>query len=149
MGNSKKILVIEDDPSSLRLTHYLLEHKGYQVLTATNGLDGLRKARREKPDLVILDIMLPGMDGYEICHHLRADPETAPMPILMLSAKAREVDRETGLKVGADEYMTKPASPSEIIARIEGLLRPKGKRQRACESVRSRVADVEVTEEVG
>lgn len=119
---SKRILVIEDDPASLRLMQYILEHKGYKVLTAVNGLDGLKKARNEELDLVILDVMLPGMDGFDICYHLRAEPQTAKLPILMLSAKAREVDRDTGLKVGADYYITKPVAPAEIISKIEALL---------------------------
>ena len=119
---SKRILVIEDDPASLRLMQYILEHKGYEVLTAVNGLDGLKKARSEEPDLVILDVMLPGMDGFDICYHLRAEPQTAKLPILMLSAKAREVDRDTGLKVGADYYITKPVDPAEIISNVEALL---------------------------
>jgi DNA-binding response OmpR family regulator len=119
---SKKILVIEDDPASLRLMQYILSHKGYEVLTAVNGLDGLKKTRSESPDLIILDVMLPGMDGFDICYHLRAEPQTAKLPILMLSAKAREVDRDTGLKVGADAYITKPIDPTDIISNIETLL---------------------------
>ena len=119
---SKRILVIEDDPASLRLMQYILEHKGYEVLTAVNGLDGLKKARNKEPDLILLDVMLPGMDGFDICYHLRAEPQTAKLPILMLSAKAREVDRDTGLKVGADYYITKPVAPAEIISNVEALL---------------------------
>ncbi len=122
---NKKILVIEDDPGSLRLMRYTLEHEGYQVLTATNGLEGLRKARKEEPDLIVLDIMLPGMDGFEVCHRLRAEPQTARLPILMLSAKAQEIDKATGLKVGADDYLTKPADPSEVVSRVETLLAQK------------------------
>ncbi len=86
---NKKILVIEDDPSTLRLIKYTLQQEGYQVLAATNGLAGIRKAQNEEPDLIVLDIMLPGMDGFEICHRLRAEPQTAQLPILMLSAKAQ------------------------------------------------------------
>lgn len=118
----KKILVIEDDPSVLRLIECTLRQEGCQVLTATNGLTGIRAARNEGPDLVVLDIMLPGMDGFEICHRLRAEPETAQLPILILSAKDHEADRATGLKVGADDYLTKPANPSEIVNRVEILL---------------------------
>ena len=118
----KKILVIEDDPSALRLVQYTLEQEGYQVLAATNGLAGIRKAQNEEPDLLVLDIMLPGIDGFEICHRLRAEPQTAQLPILMLSAKAQETDKATGLKVGADDYITKPADPSEIINRVRTLL---------------------------
>ncbi len=128
-NNKKKILVVEDDPSSMRLTNYILERKGYQVITASNGFEGLRKARSDKPDLIVLDIMLPGVDGYEICNRLREDSATARLPIMMLSAKAREVDRDIGLKVGADEYLTKPALPSEIASRIEDLLARENKRQ--------------------
>jgi len=119
---NKKILVIEDDPVTTRLIVYTLQQEGYQVLTAPNGLEGLRKAKKEEPDLIILDIMLPGVDGFEICHRLRTESQTAQLPILMLSAKAQEVDKATGLKVGADDYLTKPADPSEIVSRVETLL---------------------------
>lgn len=122
---NKKILVIEDDPSILRLIKYTLEREGYQVLTASNGLEGLRKAKREEPDLTILDVMLPGIDGFEICHRLRAEPQTAQLPILMLSAKTQEKDKVAGFKVGADDYLTKPVHPSEIVSRVETLLAPK------------------------
>jgi len=122
---NKKVLIIEDDPSTLRLTKYTLQQEGYEVLTAPNGLEGLRKASGEEPDLIILDIMLPGIDGFEICRRLRAEPQTAKLPILMVSAKAREVDKATGLKVGGDDYITKPADPSELISRVESLLAKK------------------------
>ena len=117
-----KILIIEDDPSAKRLVEYILKHQGYEVITASNGLQGLRKAREEKPDLVVLDIMLPGLDGYEICSQLRDDAETANMLILMLSSKVREVDKATGLKIGADDYLSKPASPAMIIQKVASLL---------------------------
>ena len=119
---NKKILVIEDDPGSLRLTQYILEHNDYEVIAASNGLEGLRKARSESPDLVIMDIMLPGIDGFEICYNLRAEPQTAQLPILMLSAKAREADKDIALKVGADDYITKPVGASEILSKVENLL---------------------------
>ena len=118
----KKILVIEDDPATLRLVDYTLRHKGYQVLTASNGLEGMRKACNEKPALIILDVMLPGMDGFEICHRLRSEPDTAQVLIMMFSAKAQEIDRDTGLKVGADDYLTKPVDPSVLVSRVESLL---------------------------
>lgn len=123
----KKILVIEDDPATSRLVDYSLKHEGYQVITASNGLEGVRKARNESPDLVILDVMLPGMDGFEICHRLRSEPTTAKLPILMFSAKAQEIDRDTGIKVGADDYLTKPAAPAEIVSRVAKLLAKKDK----------------------
>jgi two-component system alkaline phosphatase synthesis response regulator PhoP len=117
-----RILVIDDDPVGLRYVRFTLEKHGYQVMTASNGLEGLRKARTEEPDLVILDIMLPGMDGYEICHRLRAEPATARLPILMFSARSQDKDKAVGQQVGADDYLTKPAEPSEIIRRVESLL---------------------------
>ena len=122
---NKKILVIEDDPGTVRLIKDCLQQGGYQVLTAPNGLEGIRKAKSEEPDLIILDILLPGVDGFEICHRLRAEPQTAKLPVLMLSAMAREIDKATGLKVGADDYITKPADPSEIVNRVESLLAKK------------------------
>jgi two-component system, OmpR family, alkaline phosphatase synthesis response regulator PhoP len=118
----KKILVIEDDPSTSRLLDYTFRHVGYRVITASNGLEGVRRAQKESPDLVILDVMLPGIDGFEICHRLKQDPATKKMPILMFSAKAQEIDKKTGLKVGADDYLPKPAAPAEIISRVEKLL---------------------------
>ncbi len=118
----KKILVIEDDPATSRLVDYTLRHEGHQVITAANGLEGLRRARNDRPDLVILDVMLPGLDGFEICHRLRAEPATAKLPILMFSAKAQEIDKTTGLKVGADDYLSKPAAPAEIVSRVARLL---------------------------
>jgi two-component system alkaline phosphatase synthesis response regulator PhoP len=121
----KKILVIEDDPATSRLVDYSLRHEGFQVITAFNGLEGIRKATNEAPDLVILDVMLPGMDGFEICHRLREQPATARLPILMFSAKAQDIDKNTGLKVGADDYLSKPAAPAEIVNRVNRLLAQK------------------------
>ncbi len=119
---NEKILVIEDDPSASRLVEYTLGQEGYQVIAAADGLEGLKKAREEHPDLIILDIMLPGLDGYEVCQRLRQEPKTIKLPILMLSAKAREIDKATGLKVGADDYLTKPADPAMIVAKVKTLL---------------------------
>ena len=122
---AKKILVIEDDPAISRLVDYSLRHQGFEVIAATNGLEGIRKAHKEAPDLIILDVMLPGMDGFEICHKLRSEEDTAQLPILMFSAKAQEIDKNTGLKVGADDYLPKPATPAEIVKRVEKLLEKK------------------------
>jgi two-component system alkaline phosphatase synthesis response regulator PhoP len=121
----KKILVIEDDAIASRLIEYTLGKEGYEVLLAKNGLEGISKARSEEPDLIILDIMLPGIDGFEVCHRLRSEPQTAHLPILMLSGKAQEIDKATGLKVGADDYVTKPASPRELANRVKALLERK------------------------
>lgn len=119
---AKRILVIEDAPASKRLICYTLEQEGYQVLSASNGVVGLRMAREEKPDLLVLDVMLPGLDGFELCHRLRSDPQTTRLPILMLSAKAQDADISIGLRLGADDYLTKPADPSEIVKRVANLL---------------------------
>lgn len=132
---AKKILIIEDDPAISRLVDYTLRHQGYEVITSANGLEGIRKAHEEAPDLVILDVMLPGIDGFEICHRLRSAPDTAQMLILMFSAKAQEIDKSTGLKVGADDYLPKPAAPAEIVNRIGKLLASKKSIARAEEKV--------------
>jgi DNA-binding response OmpR family regulator len=122
---AKKILLVEDDTSVLRAISFILEKEGYQVLTAINGLDGLRKAKEEKPDLLILDVMLPGLDGFEVCHRLRAETQTAQLPILMLSAKGQAADKAMGLSVGANEYLTKPVERSVLLSTIETLLAAK------------------------
>lgn len=119
---AKRILIIEDNPSVLRATSYILEKEGYEVLTAVDGLEGLRMAKEENPDLLILDVMLPGIDGFEVCHQLRAGSQTVHLPILMFSAKGQEADKVTGLKVGADEYLTKPVERSVLISKVEALL---------------------------
>ena len=123
---TRKILVIEDDPSALKFAAYALQQGGYQVLTATNGVEGLKMAQDEEPDLLVLDVMLPGMDGFELCHRLRNAPATAELPILMLSVKGRESDRNMGLTVGADQYCTKPIGPAELVNSVERLLEGKG-----------------------
>ena len=117
-----KILVIEDDPGVARFLRDALEIEGYQVVIATNGLQGLLSAQQEEPDLTILDVMLPGLDGFEVCHRLRADPRTSQLPILMVSAKGREIDRLNGEKVGADEYLVKPVDLVEMLAKVDDLL---------------------------
>jgi two-component system alkaline phosphatase synthesis response regulator PhoP len=119
---AKKILVVDDDPAALRLVQYILQREGYEVITASNGLEGLRKATGESPDLIVLDIMLPGIDGFEIASRLRGQPSTSRTPIIMMSAKARDIDKATGLKVGADDYITKPADPSDVAKRVAALL---------------------------
>ena len=121
----KKILVIEDDPSALRFIEYTLGQEGYQVLSAPNGLQGLRKAQNEEPDLIVSDLMLPGIDGFEICRCLRAEPQTAELPILILSAVVREMDNGTRLKVGADDYISKPWHRLELVTKIATMLERK------------------------
>ncbi len=119
---ANKILVIEDDPNALRLIEYALEQEGYETVAAKDGLEGIRKAHDESPDLIILDIMLPGLDGYDVCHELRQKPETSIVPILMTSAKARQEDKNIGLRLGADDYLTKPVDPEVVIDKVKGLL---------------------------
>jgi DNA-binding response OmpR family regulator len=119
---AKKVLVIDDDPTVQRLTEYVLKKSGYVVVTAANGLDGLRKAKAEIPDLIILDVMLPGLDGFEVCERLRQDHSTASIPVLMMSAKAQASDDATAHTVGASEYLAKPASPADIQRRVGRLL---------------------------
>jgi DNA-binding response OmpR family regulator len=117
-----KILIIEDDPTSLRLIEYALKQRGYQVLTTINGLEGIITAQKEEPDLIILDIMLPGIDGFEVCRRIHSGSQTARIPILIISAKTQKEDINAGFRAGADDYLPKPASPTEIINRVESLL---------------------------
>jgi DNA-binding response OmpR family regulator len=119
---AKKILIIEDDPSFSRAINHIIEKEGYAVITANNGLTGLRMAQGEKPDLLVLDVMLPGLDGFEICNRLRRDPLTATLPIIMLSAKGQESDKTMGLKLGANEYLTKPVDRALLLEKITALL---------------------------
>ncbi|MDK2931581.1 MAG: two-component system, OmpR family, response regulator [Bacillota bacterium] len=116
----KKILVVDDEAPILELVRFNLEKEGFAVITASDGEDGLRRARSEAPDLVILDLMLPGIDGIEVCQQLRRETN---VPVLMLTAKTEEFDRVLGLSVGADDYVTKPFSPRELVARVKAQLR--------------------------
>jgi two-component system alkaline phosphatase synthesis response regulator PhoP len=118
-----RVLVVEDDADIASLIVHYLAPAGYESEIVPNGSDALAAARQRPPDLVILDRMLPGLDGLEICRALRADPDLAGVPILMLTARAEEVDRIAGFETGADDYVTKPFSPKELVARIGALLR--------------------------
>ena len=115
-----KLLIVEDEPTLLETLKYNLVRQGYEVVTAADGLQALPTARAERPDLVILDVMLPGLDGFEICRILRQEMS---LPILMLTAKDEEVDKIVGLEVGADDYLTKPFSMRELLARVKAQLR--------------------------
>lgn len=117
------ILVIDDEPYILRSLSYLLTREGFAVETASNGVDGLELARALRPPLVFLDIMMPLMDGYEVCKRLRRDPDVSGTYVIMLSAKGQQVDLERGLLGGADEYMTKPFSPREVVERVRDVYR--------------------------
>src|SRR5918996_2915980 len=118
-----KVLVIDDEKDIVSLLRYHLEKAGFQCLEGMDGAIALRLVREYHPDLLILDLMLPGMDGLEICRQLRQDAATARLPILMLTAKAEEVDRVVGLEIGADDYVVKPFSPKELVARVRAVLR--------------------------
>jgi Response regulators consisting of a CheY-like receiver domain and a winged-helix DNA-binding domain len=118
---SKRILVVEDEEAIARLISYNLKKEGFEVLTSGDGLEALEMIRSERPDLIILDIMLPGMDGFDICRVIRK--EDISVPIIMLSARNEEVDKILGLELGGDDYVTKPFSPRELIARVRALLR--------------------------
>jgi two-component system alkaline phosphatase synthesis response regulator PhoP len=124
---ANKILVVDDEAVLLETIVYNLELAGYQVSTAADGASALETAHREKPDLMILDLMLPVIDGLEVCRQLRREDDTAGMLILMLTAKGEEIDKVVGLEVGADDYVTKPFSKHELLARVKALLRRQGK----------------------
>jgi len=126
------VLVIDDEADLIELMRYNLGKEGFDVLEAGDGETGLFLAAREKPDVIVVDLMLPGMDGLEVCRLLRAEGETSRIPIIILTAKASESDRVIGLELGADDYVTKPFSPRELAARVKALIRrSSGFRQQA------------------
>lgn len=118
-----RILVVDDEPDAVELIEFNLRSAGFEVVTAADGAEALRKARVLIPNLILLDLMLPEVDGMEVCKTLRRDPLTARIPIIMLTAKAAEIDRVLGLELGADDYITKPFSPRELVLRVKKLLR--------------------------
>jgi two-component system alkaline phosphatase synthesis response regulator PhoP len=117
-----KILVVDDEVYILHILDFILGAENYDVVTASNGEQALQKVRDEKPDLVILDIMMPKLDGYETCRMIKKDPATKNIPVILLTAKGREVDQKLGREVGANDYMTKPFSPSKLIERVQAIL---------------------------
>ena len=119
-SSGQKVLVVEDEPSLVDTLEYSLARQGYEVRVATDGLKALESARKDPPDLVVLDVMLPSLDGYEVCRILRQEMS---VPIIMLTARSDEVDKIVGLEVGADDYLTKPFSMRELMARVKALLR--------------------------
>jgi phosphate regulon transcriptional regulator PhoB len=120
---AREVLVVEDEPDIRRLVVLHLEREGFRCRTATTGSDALREVKAAVPDLVVLDLMLPEVDGLEVCRRLRRDTSTASVPIIMLTAKSDEVDRIVGLEIGADDYIGKPFSPKELVARVRAVLR--------------------------
>ena len=119
---AEKILIIDDDVDTLRLVGLMLQRQGYEISAASNGTQGLAKALEERPDLILLDVMMPDMDGYEVARRLRKNPVTVTVPILMFTAKTQLDDKVTGFEVGADDYLTKPTHPTELQAHVKALL---------------------------
>jgi DNA-binding response OmpR family regulator len=118
-----RALIVEDDPDIGQLLALYLQKAGFDATLLTNGREVVAHAKRQLPDVILLDVMLPGLDGLEVCRALRADPDTARVPLIMLTARGEESDRIVGLELGADDYITKPFSPNEVIARVRALLR--------------------------
>ena len=121
--DKRKVLVIDDEPDLVKAVEIRLEEAGYDVIFAYDGIEGLDKARREKPDLIILDLMLPKMDGYKICALLKKDAKYTKIPVIMFTARAQESDKQMGEEVGADLYITKPFQHEIILAKIKELLK--------------------------
>ncbi len=132
----QKILVVDDEPEAVELVEFNLKQAGYDVITAVDGDEALKKAKANLPALMVLDLMLPEIDGLEVCKLLRRDAATAKIPILMLTAKAAEIDRVLGLELGADDYVTKPFSPRELVLRVKKLLERGKQKTEARESMR-------------
>lgn len=119
-ARSMRVLIVDDDPPSLKMTAFLLAQEGYEVITADNGLDALRLVEQELPDLAILDVMMPGLDGLQVTQRIRRNMN---LPIIILSAKGEAADRVSGLDIGADDYLAKPFEPAELLARVRSVLR--------------------------
>ncbi len=123
MVANKQIVVVEDEPDILEVLSYNLKREGFEVFASLDGEEGLALIRQKKPDLVLLDLMLPGMDGLDICRQLKADEQTQVIPIIMVTAKGEESDIVSGLEIGADDYVAKPFSPKELVARVKAVIR--------------------------
>ncbi|MBA7652244.1 Alkaline phosphatase synthesis transcriptional regulatory protein PhoP [subsurface metagenome] len=118
----KKILIADDKPEAVELVRVSLEGEDYEIVGASNGKEALKRARLERPDLILLDIVMPKMDGFEVCRKLKKDPEIQEIPIIMLTAKGQKVDQEKARQLGARDYITKPFSPSALLTKIEEIL---------------------------
>jgi two-component system alkaline phosphatase synthesis response regulator PhoP len=118
-----KILVVDDENYILHILDFSLGAEGYEVITAEDGEEAVRKVKEERPDLVVLDVMMPKMDGFEACRMIKRDPDTGGTPVILLSARARDVDQKQGYEAGADDYITKPFSPGRLVERVHGLLK--------------------------
>jgi len=126
-----KILVVDDEVYIVHILDFSLGMEGYEVITALDGEQGLEKAREEQPDLIVLDIMMPKLDGYETCRMLKSDERTRNIPVILLSAKGRNIDQKVGFEVGADDYIVKPFSPRKLVERINSILGQNSERMRA------------------
>jgi len=125
---ARKILVVDDEPDLVELVSYNLRKEGFDVSSASDGEEALNKIRKENFNLIVLDLMLPGIQGMELCRMLRNDPKTKNLPVIMVTAKGEEIDRVIGLETGADDYMAKPFSPRELVARVKAVLRRSGEK---------------------
>lgn len=132
----QRILIVEDEPEAVELLEFNLKQAGYAVSSADDGAEALKKIRATPPDLILLDVMLPEMDGFEICKVVRLEAATAKIPIIMLTAKASELDRVLGLELGADDYLTKPYSPRELLLRVKKILTRFAPSEKAKEQLR-------------
>jgi len=141
----KKILIVDDEPDIVQLISYNLKKEGFHIATALDGEEALKKVREGHFDLVILDLMLPGIHGMELCRILRNNPKTAHIPIIMLTARGEESDKVRGLETGADDYMTKPFSPKELMARVKAILRRS--KERTTEDKTIRLGDLTIDTE--
>lgn len=121
--SEKKILVVDDEPYVVRSLTFVLKKEGYDVSSATDGEEAMTKVRESKPSLMFLDVMMPKKNGYQVCQEVKGDPSLSDIYIIMLTAKGQEVDKEKGLSLGADEFITKPFSPMKIVERVRELLR--------------------------
>jgi DNA-binding response OmpR family regulator len=121
-SDARKVMIVDDDAFIRRPLEYILREEGFHPLTAVDGEDCLEKVAADRPDLIILDVMMPGRDGFEVCRVLKEDPRYAEIPIILLSARGREHDKERGISLGAAEFMTKPYSPSDLLRRLRELL---------------------------
>ena len=139
----KRILVVEDEEDILELVSFNLKKKGYQVKGVTSGEEALQEARLNIPSLIILDLMLPGVNGFDVCKSLKVDPKTKAVPIVMLTARSEEADIIIGLELGADDYLTKPFSPRELIARVRAILR-RSKADISEHEILQKVHDIEI-----
>ncbi len=119
---ASKIIVIDDDPVIQKLIALTLRREGYEVVTASNGSEGLRKVQETNPNLVVLDISMPGLDGYQVCQYLRGDPATVNLPIIMVTAMTRPADQRHGFESGADDYLPKPFALADLVTRVQSLL---------------------------